>query len=226
VEAVVFDLFGTLVDAPTRIDRAHASERLAEAAGCRPSQAERYLVNTWFVRHGGALPTVTELAEHLLWSVGGAHGAVTAVADQLHALARSRLIPDASVMRTLADLRDQGLLLGALSDASAEIAEGWSDSQLAAVVDAAVFSCQAGCVKPDQRLYRRVCAELGVPSNRVMYVGDGGGDELRGANEAGMAAVAVRRRGPRGALAFGDTEWSGPILAAVEQVRAHLAELR
>lgn len=55
-------------------------------------------------------------------------------------------------------------------------------------------------------------------------MGDGGGDELRGALAAGMATVAVRRRGPINALAFGDTDWSGPVLDTAEHVPAYLAE--
>lgn len=223
---MVLDLFGTLVDAPTSLDRAHAAERLAGAAGCQAPQVEHYLMDTWLVRNVGVLPTVPELAGHLLAAVGGAAGAAGSVEGELRALGRARLGPDTSVMLALASLRDQGLRLGVLSDASAEVAEGWSDSPFSALVHIAVFSCQAGCVKPDQRLYRRVSAELDVPANRVVYVGDGGGDELRGARQAGMTPVAVNRRGPDGALAFGHTGWSGPALATVEQVPAFLAGLR
>jgi len=84
-----------------------------------------------------------------------------------------------------------------------------------------------GSVKPDQRLYTRIRDELDAPAHRTLYVGDGGGDELRGALAAHMTAVAVRRRGPSAALAFGDSDsWSGPVLDAAEQVPAYLAGLR
>jgi hypothetical protein len=89
--------------------------------------------------------------------------------------------------------------------------------------DAAVFSCDAGAVKPDQRLYGRISDESDVSSGQTLDVGDASGGELRGALAAGMAAVAVRRRGPADALAFGDIAWSGPILDAMEQVPAYLA---
>lgn len=226
VDAVVFDLFGTLVPAPTPRERFHASARLAAAVGCRATTVESYLLDTWSLRHDGTLPTVTDLAGHLVRAVKGSDAVVSQVADELCALGRVRLTPALSILHTLKSLRDMGLQLGVLSDASAEIATCWPTSSLSNRVDAAMFSCQAGIIKPDQRLYERIRDELEVESWRTLYVGDGGGDELHGALAAGMTAVAVGRRGPDDALAFGAGDWSGHVLDAVEQVPAYLEELK
>jgi putative hydrolase of the HAD superfamily len=227
VDAVVLDLFGTLVAAPTPADRAQAAVRLATAAGCNPSAVENYLDTTWRSRHDGTLPTLTDLATDLARAVrGSASAVIEAVADELRRLGQARLIPTPSVAHVLTTLRDQRLRLGVLSDASPEVAAAWPHSPLSALVDIAVFSCQAGSVKPDQLLYRRVRDQLDTPADQILYVGDGGGDELIGALTAGMTAVAVRRRGPAAALAFNARDWHGPILDAVEQVPAYLADLR
>lgn len=221
----MLDLFGTLVTAPTPEERARAASRLAAVVGCDTTTVERYFRDTWHVRHDGTLPTLADLAAHLVCAVHGPDAAVRPVADELRALGQARLVPAPSVVYALQSLLSKRVRLGVLSDASAEIAAAWPSSPLAALVDAAVFSCDAGAVKPDQWLYARICDELDVPSDRTLYVGDGGGDELRGALAAGMAAVvAVRRRGPTNALAFGDTDWSGPVLDAAEHVPAYLAE--
>ncbi|MGH8901362.1 MAG: HAD family hydrolase [Egibacteraceae bacterium] len=224
MQAVVLDLFGTLVTAPTPEERARAASRVAAVVGCDTTTVESYFRGTWHVRHDGTLPALADLAAHLVRAVRGPDAAVGPVADELRTLGQARLVPAPSVVYALKSLRSKRLRLGILSDASAEIVAAWPRSPLAALVDAAVFSCTAGAVKPDQRLYGRICAELDVPSDRTLYVGDGGGDELRGALVGGMAAVAVRRRGPTNALVFGDTDWSGPVLDAAEQVLAYLAE--
>ena len=148
----------------------------------------------------------------------------TLAADERRTLGRARLVPAQSVVYALKSLHTKQLRFGILSDASGEIVAAWPSSPLAALVDAAVFSCTAGAVKPDQQPYGRVYAELDARSVQVLYVGDGGGDELRGALAAGMAAVVVRRRGPTNALAFGDTDWSGPVLDTAERLPAYLAE--
>jgi len=38
-----------------------------------------------------------------------------------------------------------------------------------------------------------------------------------------MTAVAVRRRGAAGALAFGEVPWAGPTIDAVERLPYYLA---
>ncbi len=224
MQAVVLDLFGTLITAPAPEERARAASRVAAAVGCDTTPVESYFRETWHVRHDGTLPTLADLAAHLVRAVHGPDAAVEPVANELRTLGQARLVPAPSVVYALKSLRSKRLRLGILSDASAEIVAAWPRSPLAALVDAAVFSCTAEAVKPDQRLYGRICAELDVSSDRTLYVGDGGGDELRGALAAGMAAVAVRRRGPTNALAFGGTDWSGPVLDAAEHVPAYLAE--
>ncbi|MGH3492889.1 MAG: HAD family hydrolase [Sciscionella sp.] len=224
MDAVVFDLFGTLVTAPTPEERARAASRLATVVGCVPAAVERYFRATWHIRHDGTLPTLTDLAAHLVRAVHGPEATVGLVTDELRVLARARLVPAPSVLFALKSLRSKGVRLGILSDPSAEIAAAWPGSPLAALVDAAVFSCDAGAVKPDQRLYGRICHGLDVATHRTLYAGDGGGDELRGAPAAGMTAVRVRRRGPVDALAFGDTVWFGHILDTAEHVPAYLTE--
>jgi putative hydrolase of the HAD superfamily len=224
MDAVVLDLFGTLVAAPTLEERAHAASRLATVVGCTIATVERYFRDTWHVRHDGTLPTLTDLATHVVRALHGPNTAIGLITRELRALGKARLVPAPSVVYALKSLRSKRLRLGILSDASAEIAAAWPRSPLAALVDAAVFSCHAGTVKPDQRLYDHICDELHVPAHRTLYVGDGGGDELHGALAAGMGAVAVRRRGPAGALVFGHTDWSGPILDSAEHLPAYLAE--
>lgn len=227
VDAVVFDLFGTLVSAPTRAERHHAAARVAAVAGCATSVVDQYFRRSWRVRHNGDLPTVEILAEHLVDKIGAAPTVAVPVATELRALVAARLRPDDSVIVALKSLRANAVRLGLLSDASAEIAEAWPSSPLAAVVGTAAFSCRVGRVKPDPMLYARMTETLAVRADRVLYVGDGGGDELHGALAAGMSAVAVRRRGPRDALVFGAgaAPWDGDLLDGVEQVAAYLGSI-
>ena len=57
--------------------------------------------------------------------------------------------------------------------------------------DATVFSCSVGMRKPDPRIYRLACEELGVEPEEAMFVGDGANDELAGAERVGMKAVCI-----------------------------------
>lgn len=222
MEGLVLDLFGTIVPAPTAEDRTGAATRLAPLVGCSHEKIDAYFRQSWRIRHDGTLSTLAELAAHLELHAKCEKKVTGAVANELVAIAFARLIAAESVLHTLRRLRRQRLRLAVLSDASADIASAWGGTQLAPLIDITIFSCIAGEIKPAPRLYRQICDQLQVPPHQILYVGDGGGDELRGAQNAGMAAVRVRRRGPKRSLAFGETRWHGEVLDGLENVPDYL----
>ncbi|MGY0386374.1 HAD family hydrolase [Nocardioides sp. WG-D5] len=217
---VIFDLFGTLVAAPSRSDRAAAVRALSAAAESGTAAVDEYLHESWTTRHDGSLPDVDSLVDHLMKHVGSS-ASPSRVAAAWRSLATPRLVPDRSVSTLLADLRGNGIRIGLVSDASAEIAEAWPAVRLAQDVDHAVFSCTSGAVKPSSALYREALEHLAACPAEALYVGDGGGDELRGARELGMTPVRVARRGGAGTLAFGvGPTWGGLALSSVEEIGA------
>lgn len=216
--AVVLDLFGTLVDAPTPADRRDAADELAGALEVSPVRAETVLVRSWAARHDGRIATVPALVAGLARSLDRPVPPAGTLDELLVARAATRLRADPVVLDTLRGIRAAGLRVGVLSDAAADVAAAWPDSPLAGCVDSAVFSCRAGAVKPEPALYRAVSGALNVPAADTLYCGDGGGDELRGAAAAGMRPLRVRRRGGDGTLAFGAVPWPGPALRRIEDL--------
>lgn len=215
---VIFDLFGTLVAAPSPAARSSAAAALARAASTTPTIVEAYLRDSWMDRHDGSLPSVDALAAHLLASVGSSRPHAPVV-ETLRRLAAPRIEPDPSVVDTLLHLRAAGLKIGLISDASAEIADVWPAGRLAPLIDHAVFSCTANAVKPDASLYKVILRQLRAVPNGAVYVGDGGGDELRGAKTIGIDPILVSRRGGTHALAYRTgSEWQGPRLDRVEAI--------
>lgn len=223
VQAVVLDLFGTVVDAPTLAERRGAATRLAGAARADTDDVERYLISSWGARHDGSLENADAVADDLIQAVGAELSTTGRVVDELTALGQERLCRvDDSVVATLGRLRRAGLAIGVLSDAAPEIAAAWPHGPLDPLVDVAVFSCGLGAIKPDPVLYQHVLATLEVDAAHVVYCGDGGGNELNGALAAGMRPIAVQRRGEDDALAYGATPWAGPAIGSVEKLPAYL----
>lgn len=215
---VIFDLFGTLVAAPSRSDRAAAVHALSAATESSTAAVDEYLDESWMVRHDGSLPDVGSLVEDLMKRVGSS-ASPSRVAAAWRSLATPRLVPDRSVSALLANLRASGIRIGLISDASAEIAEAWPFGRLAQEVDHAIFSCTSRAVKPSAVLYREALERLDARPDEALYVGDGGGDELRGAQELGMTPVRVARRGGASSLAYGEVAgWDGLTLSSVEEI--------
>lgn len=90
------------------------------------------------------------------------------------------------ILHMLRCLRQAGIRLGVVSNVSPEEVTAWEESPLRPFFDATLFSFQVGLVKPDRRIYELACARLGVAPENTLYVGDGGSDELFGAETAGL----------------------------------------
>ncbi|MFJ6212686.1 HAD family hydrolase [Streptomyces sp. NPDC092296] len=217
-DGVVFDLFGTLVPAPSGPERARLAGGLAAAFGVGDGQVRAALAQSWRARHEGELTSVPEIVRDLAGRCGVRQPDLDRALLTVREHAALRLRTEESVLAVLAGLRDQGVPVVVLSDAAAETVEAWPGCALAGLVDSAFFSCREQAVKPSPALYMRVLAALGVPAGRVLYVGDGGGDELAGAGRAGMTAVGVPRRGGATAVAYGVRGWDGPYVAGAEEV--------
>jgi HAD superfamily hydrolase (TIGR01509 family) len=93
---------------------------------------------------------------------------------------------DPEIVAVTRDLQQRGMRLATISNCMAEDAAPWPTCPLAAHFTAAVFSFAVGCVKPDRRIYLTAIEQLGVSAGDTLYIGDGGDDELAGAERAGL----------------------------------------
>ena len=99
-------------------------------------------------------------------------------------------IPAANVAM-LQRLRKTGLRLALLSNADVMDIAAYSGSALAGLFDVEVFSCHAGCAKPEAPIYHACLEGLGLEAGECVFVGDGGSDELAGARAVGMRTIFV-----------------------------------
>ena len=96
--------------------------------------------------------------------------------------------------------------------------------QLLLILPHELFSCQVGLKKPDPRIYRLACDQLGVPPERCLYIGDGSSRELSGAAAVGMHPVMLRavHEDLRDAHHIDAEEWQGLVIATPVEVPARV----
>jgi len=99
--------------------------------------------------------------------------------------------PQAWPLLTL--LRDRGVRLALVSNASAYSEDVLDHLGLREVFDSVVLSYRVGLLKPEPGIYRLALAELGLAAADCAFVGDGGDRELRGARAVGLRTVLVDR---------------------------------
>lgn len=113
---------------------------------------------------------------------------------QLHAeRTAQKAIPFAKinphVLTMLTKLKEQGIKLALVSNASIEEVTAWESCALAPFFEATIFSFQVGWIKPEAEIYALACNALQVEPNATLFVGDGGSDELIGAQQARLTPL-------------------------------------
>ena len=93
------------------------------------------------------------------------------------------------ILPMLEGLKKQGYKIGLISNCYFEEASVIRKSVLWPYFDVAYLSCEQGIAKPDEEIFKRCVAELGVAYKECLYVGDGGSYELETAKQLGMKPV-------------------------------------
>lgn len=219
-QAVIFDLFGTLVPALGREEYRQSLCAMAAAMGAPVEEFIRlWNEDTAHDRVTGALRSPEGNLEHIRKKLG-----LPAEVSRLSKAAlirlefyRSSLVPRADALDTLARLQDSGIRLGLISDCSDEALDLWPETPFAELIAAPVFSCCEGRRKPDPELYKTACKRLRAKPEKCLYVADGDGGELAGAVAQGMDAVRIRVPGEDG-YRRKEEEWTGPEVRSLAEL--------
>jgi len=226
-DAVIFDLFGTLIDNYSVDEHERVLQEMAGALGAPGDDFARLWVEMYDDRVTGVFPTLEANIEHICRLLEVNVDAAR-IGDALRIrldLTRRTLVPRDGAVETLARLKAAGRKTGLITDCSEAVPRLWHETPFAPLVDAPVFSCTVGLKKPDPRIYRLACEQLAVAPQKCLYLGDGGSRELTGALEVGMHAVLIR-------VPYEDTyephridveNWQGASIRALKEILA-LAE--
>jgi putative hydrolase of the HAD superfamily len=198
VKAVLLDSFGTLVSMEP------PAPRLAAALGVDLERAERAFAAeiAYYVAHH-----VEGRDEHSLSALRDRCAAVLlealeepsltpadARAAMLEAI-RFSAFPDAEP--ALRELRALGLRLVVASNWDCSLPLVLEQAGLAALVDGVVASAVVGADKPAPALFEAALRVAGCDAGEAVHVGDSPGNDVAGAERAGIRAVLLDRAGMR-----------------------------
>jgi putative hydrolase of the HAD superfamily len=222
-DAVIFDLYGTLVDFSFSAYRQSLTD-MREALGASDSFDDAFH-GLWSQMELGELSV-----EEAIGRACDRPAAEISPAEMGRALVIWReaiwqsLEPRAGVIDFLKRLREAGCVIGLISNTGETVAELWDRSAFAPYIPEPVFSCRAGLRKPDWRIYALACDLLNVPASETLFVGDGTSGELQGAEEAGMTAVQVRIDGEdeESVAYLNRAEWDGPVVRSLNAIASYL----
>lgn len=193
-QAVIFDLFGTLVDIYTHDDYYGTLETMTSVLKAPYDEFMKLWFDTAERRVTGIFRTLEENLRYICRELN-----ITVTEIQLTRASRIRrdyviktLIPREGTIEVLAHLKSVGYKIGLVSNCSSEPPVIWPDTPFANLFDVTIFSSTAGVQKPDPRIYRMATDALGVEPEDCLYIGDGDSNELTGAAGVGLHPVLIK----------------------------------
>ncbi len=223
-DAVIFDLFGTLVDLQSFQDIQRSRSAMASALSVPGDDFHRLWSETSRPRETAFFATIEANLEHICETLGLPleSDRITAATQIRLDFIRRSLTPRWGAVETLNRLRAGRYKIGLISDCGPDVAFLWRDTPLAPLVDVAIFSGTAGFKKPDPRIYRMACERLAVKPQGCLYIGDGSSRELTGAAQVGMHPVLIRvpyeEAVHESLRPDAEAEWRGAMVSALKEV--------
>lgn len=162
-EAVVFDLYGTLV-APFRMrEYIQALEEVANVLDVDFKSLHGGWIRNFPRRIRGEFPSVMHNLEAILADIGVCtKPAVLDVAEKIYKdFTLAGLNPKDGAAELLEWLRAQGIPVGLVSNCAPDVVDIWDRSRLAGYFSYCAFSCRERMVKPDPEIYYRTLRGIG-----------------------------------------------------------------
>lgn len=219
-EAVIFDLFGTLVHMISSSDDEKILTQMASVLSVPSDGLVRLWRNTFAQRMKGTFRKYQDCIGHICEQLGVSveYSQIEAATQiRFHMNRREVMTPRADAIKVLSRLKLEGYKIGLISNCSFETTTLWEEVPLAPLVDVAIFSCLVGMMKPDPRIYGLATEQLGVEPQDCLYVADGIGQELSAASQIGMHAVRIFVPGEDEYDPYRE-DWDGPIISSLTDV--------
>jgi putative hydrolase of the HAD superfamily len=222
-KAVIFDLFGTLIDNFSSEEYRRTLVEMASALSAPPDDFAELWFGLFEERMSGVLESPVGVIEHICRELDvRPDNTQIELATSIRLGMTTNMInlrPDA--VRVLSKLKSEGYKTGLISDCSNEMPTTWEKLPLAPLIDVTAFSCLVGITKPDPRIYLLTTEQLGVKPQDCLYVGDGSSQELAGAANLGMSPVLIRVPSDgdyNDIYRINPEEWDGPRVSSLSEV--------
>ncbi len=219
--AIIFDLFGTLVDGfVSSVGQIHTE--LPAALQVPPEQFVQVWRQSSEMRTNGTFQTVEASIKYVCDNIG-----VQVTAEQMTKAVEIRLRhikqaldPRPDAVATLARLKNEGYKIGLLSNCSIEIPILWPETEFADLIESPIFSSRERLKKPDPRIYHLACEGLGITPELCLYIADGENYELAAAANVGLHPVLIRNSSQdnRSDLLREAREWQGDSIGSLTEV--------
>ena len=229
-KAVIFDLFGTLVDEYDTLGYASALRETSSILKLRHDDFQKIWHETNWQRNAGGFKNIEENLQYICRAL---NQPVKPFDINLAKMVRydflaPLLTPRLYAAETLSTLKKAGYKLGLISNSSIDIPDLWPGTPLAPYFDVTVFSCACGFMKPDPAIYRLAMEQLDVEPEECFFVDDNVGNLIASAS-LGMKAVlmeTLEEKDPYRPARPQPEEWTGRRIKDLPEILDILEEFK
>lgn len=227
-QAVIFDLFGTLIPMMSSSDDEKVLTQMASVLSVPSDGLVRLWHGTDAQRIKGNFRNYQDCIGHICGQLGVSveYGQIEAAAQiRVHMNRRKVMTLRADAIEVLSRLKLEGYKIGLISNCAFETTTLWKELPLAPLIDAAIFSCLVGMIKPDPRIYGLITEQLDVEPQDCLYVADGIGQELSAASQIGMYTVQILVPGEEEYDPYRE-DWDGPVISSLTEILTLIERLQ
>jgi putative hydrolase of the HAD superfamily len=193
-KAVIFDLFGTLVDNFKRREYDVVNAKMAKLLNIPFTEFWQLVAATGRGYYLGQYKLFEDNLEDICgrWGIEIDTNKIIEAAKYHYGFITDKIIPSQKVLGSLEKLRARGLRIGLITNCGAAVPLLWEKSPLVRLIDVAVFSCQEHDMKPSIDIYQTAAERLQIAPEACIFVGDGSNQELTNASAVGMQPILRR----------------------------------
>jgi putative hydrolase of the HAD superfamily len=200
IQAVTFDVGGTLIEPWPSVGRVYADVAARHGVHASPDALNARFKSAWGKRPAFEYTRAawSELVDDCFAGLAQSPPSRTFFTELYHRFAQ----PDAwrvfeDVFPTLDALAGRGVRLGILSNWDERLRDLLQRLQLLERFEVVTISCEAGCAKPAPGIFARAATAFGLPPESIAHVGDSRVMDLEGARAAGWGAFLIQRHTAR-----------------------------
>jgi putative hydrolase of the HAD superfamily len=226
-KAIIFDLFGTLVDTYDLVGYASALRETSSILKLRHDDFMKVWNETRTRRTTGVFKS---FEENLVYICRELNVPVNKFDINLAKMVRMdyvglTLAPRQYVIETLAELKKEGYKMALISNCSSETPAIWPITPLAPFFDAPLFSSTTGFEKPDPRIFQLAVEKLGVKPEECLFVDDNS-NNLAAAAALGITSVLYSTPKEEGQPPLPEppiaelpqSPWNGPEITSLPEI--------
>lgn len=216
-KAVIFDLFGTLIENMSVTDY---RVLLEDVTNLITTDQEQF-IDLWLEYNNERMTGAHNNADSLktvLQTMGLSPdpSTIAAALDVFNTPVEQRLKASNETLNTLSALHQRGYITTLASNCSAEVPPLWETSPLKSKICNPVFSCSSNCQKPDPAIYRLAASQIGITPEECLFVDDSIG-ALKGAAQVGMTPIHIQDKDLKSHHNDG-RQWDGHTIYSIREI--------